>query len=35
VYRRKPHIIEKVVEFVDDMAESLYEDMDHSAVSNV
>jgi hypothetical protein len=35
VYRRKPHTIEKVVKIVENMAESLDQDIVHSAVSNV
>jgi hypothetical protein len=35
VFRSKPHTIEKVMEIVEDMSESLDEDMVHSAVSNV
>jgi hypothetical protein len=35
VSRRKPHTIEKVVEIVENMADSLDEDMVCSAVSNV
>jgi hypothetical protein len=35
VYRRKPHIIEKVMEIMENMTESLDKNVVFSAVSNV
>jgi hypothetical protein len=35
VYRKEPHTIQEVMKIVEDMAESIDEDMIQSAVSNV